>query len=92
MPLPRQTPAALPSSSENSSQRSAAANKHLLLAEPDQRHPVSKFYTRPQIAAFYEQHRKGLWAGREAEWQRLEADFCAASAEGRIQGPDYLTK
>jgi hypothetical protein len=49
-------------------------------------------YTRAQIAACYEQRRRGLWAGREAEWQRLEADFCAASGEGRVQGPDYLTK
>ena len=30
--------------------------------------------------------------GREAEWARQEADIIAASREGRIQGPAYITK
>jgi hypothetical protein len=43
-------------------------------------------YTRPQVAALYAQHRRGLWAGREDEWRRLEADIIRASGEGRILG------
>jgi hypothetical protein len=43
-------------------------------------------YTRPQIAQLYEQHRKGAYRGREAEWARQEADIIAAAREGRILG------
>ena len=49
-------------------------------------------YTRNQITKIYDQHRRGAYAGREAEWARQEADIIAAGREGRIQGPDYLTK
>jgi hypothetical protein len=42
-------------------------------------------YTRNQIRELYEQHRKGAWAGREAEWQRLEYELIAAGREGRVQ-------
>ena len=48
-------------------------------------------YTREQIKQLYEQHRRGAYAGREAEWNRLEADIIAAIREGRVQGT-YLTK
>jgi hypothetical protein len=34
----------------------------------------------------YEQHRQGAWAGREAEWQKLEYEIIRAGAEGRIVG------
>jgi hypothetical protein len=33
-----------------------------------------------------ERHRKGAYAGREAEWARQEADIFAAQREGRVQG------
>ena len=49
-------------------------------------------YTRPQIQQLYDRHRKGGSAGREAEWARQEADIIAASREGRIQAPAYVTK
>jgi hypothetical protein len=49
-------------------------------------------YTRGQIKQLYDAHRRGAYAGREAEWQRQEADIIAASREGRIAGPDYVTK
>ena len=39
-------------------------------------------YTREQIAKFYEQHRRGAYAGREAEWARQEVDFFRAQREG----------
>jgi hypothetical protein len=43
-------------------------------------------YTRAQIQRLYEQHRRGAYNGREAEWARLEADIIRAGAEGRIAG------
>jgi hypothetical protein len=43
-------------------------------------------YTRAQIAWFYNQHRRGAYKGREAEWARQEADFYAAQREGRVIG------
>jgi hypothetical protein len=49
-------------------------------------------YTPAQIKQFYEQHRKGAYVGREAEWARLEADFFAAQRENRVAGGPYLTK
>jgi hypothetical protein len=41
-------------------------------------------YTRPQIAALYERHRRGELVG--PEWDRLEVDIIRASGEGRILG------
>ena len=49
-------------------------------------------YTRAQIKQLYDAHRKGLYAGRESEWNRIEADIIAASRENRIAAPDYITK
>lgn len=47
--------------------------------------PDKPTYTRAQIAQLYEQHRKGAYLGREAEWARREADFFAAQREGRVR-------
>lgn len=47
---------------------------------------AGRVYSRDDIKALYEQHRKGAWAGREAEWSRVEQDIIAASREGRIRG------
>lgn len=44
-----------------------------------------KVWTRPEIAAFYENARRGLYKGKEAERQRLERDIFDATREGRIQ-------
>jgi hypothetical protein len=49
-------------------------------------------YTPAQIKQLYELHRRGAYAGREAEWARQEADIFAAQREGRVQGTPYLTK
>ena len=38
------------------------------------------------VAAAYEQHRRGKYAGRENEWQRIEQEIIAAGREGRILG------
>jgi hypothetical protein len=43
-------------------------------------------YTRAQIAWFYNQHRRGAYKGREADWARQEADLYAAQREGRVIG------
>jgi hypothetical protein len=43
-----------------------------------------KTYTRVEVAAFYDDVRKGLYRGREEEKARLESDIFAAQQEGRI--------
>jgi hypothetical protein len=42
-------------------------------------------YTRAQIRDLYSAHRKGAYVGREAEWNRQDADIIAAGREGRIR-------
>ena len=49
-------------------------------------------YTHEQIGQLYSAHRRGEFAGREAEWARIEADFFRAQREGRVVGMPYLTK
>ena len=53
---------------------------------PDASSPNKPIYTRAQIAKLYDQHRRGAYRGREAEWARQDAEIVAASAEGRILG------
>jgi hypothetical protein len=48
------------------------------------------FYTRPQIRKYYEAHRRGELIG--PEWDRLEHDIIAASAEGRVANAVPLAK
>ena len=48
--------------------------------------PSGTIYTRAQISKLYDQHRRGAYVGREAEWDRLEFDIIRAGAEGRIAG------
>jgi hypothetical protein len=57
-------------------------------AAPGRRQASSgrQIYTRPQVAALYEAHRKGAYVGREQEWARQEHDIIAAGREGRIVG------
>jgi hypothetical protein len=43
-------------------------------------------YSRAEILRLHEQHRRGAYAGREAEWARLEHDIIAAGREGRVIG------
>jgi hypothetical protein len=49
-------------------------------------------YTRQQIGQLYEAHRKGAYANREAEWNRIEGDIFQAQREGRVVGAPFLTK
>src|SRR5262249_7688186 len=44
-------------------------------------------YSRQEIAKLYDQHRRGAYRGREAEWQALERDIIAGGAQGRIANP-----
>ena len=49
--------------------------------------PADKpYYTRAGISKFFDEKRRGLWAGRETEAQRIENDLSLAQREGRIQG------
>jgi len=47
--------------------------------------PDKPIYTRAQIAQLYRLHQKGAYVGREAEWNRQDADIIAAGREGRIR-------
>jgi hypothetical protein len=47
-------------------------------------------YTHAQIRELYAQHRKGAFAGREAEWAQIENKIFAAQREERVRGV-YLT-
>ena len=48
-------------------------------------------YPCPDPAALRDAPQRA-YAGREAEWQRQEADIIAAGREGRIEAPAYITK
>lgn len=43
-------------------------------------------YTRSQVKELYARHHRGEFAGKEAEWARLEVDIIRAGAENRILG------
>lgn len=43
-------------------------------------------FTRAQITKFYDDVRRGIWAGREVEKARYEQTIFAAQGEGRIRG------
>jgi hypothetical protein len=47
--------------------------------------PEKPIYTRVQVKQLYDQHRRGAYVGREAEWARQDADIIAAGREGRIR-------
>jgi hypothetical protein len=49
-----------------------------------------RIYSRTEVARLYRQHAMGAYNGREAEWQRQEADIIAAGREGRIQNPEAV--
>lgn len=44
-----------------------------------------KTYTRAEIKSFYDDKRRGLYAGREQEAMRIEQDIAAAANEGRVR-------
>jgi hypothetical protein len=52
--------------------------------------PDRRIYSRAEIAKLYRQHAQGAYNGREADWQRQEADIIAAGREGRIQNPEAV--
>jgi len=64
------------------------------LAAPGRARPASgdtpastekPIYSRAQISKFYDDSRKGLYAGRDAEYRQTEADLTLAQREGRIR-------
>lgn len=55
-------------------------------ASGDSQVPVDKpIYSRAQISKFYDDKRRGFYAGRDAEVAAFEADLTAAQREGRIR-------
>jgi hypothetical protein len=54
--------------------------------------PIADKRFHAQIGELYSRHRKGAYAGREAEWARQEADIFAAQREGRVAGFDEVSK
>lgn len=55
-------------------------------ASGDTQVPSDKpIYSRAQISKFYDDSRKGLYAGRQAEYDALQTDLTAAQREGRIR-------
>jgi hypothetical protein len=55
-------------------------------AQGDAQVPADKpIYTHAQISNYYSEKRRGLWANRLADWDKLEADFIAAGREGRVR-------
>lgn len=46
--------------------------------------PTAKTYSQADIAKFYDDVRKGVYKGREAERNQIELDLLAAPREGRI--------
>ena len=56
-------------------------------ASGDSQMPADKpIYSRAQISKFYDDKRRGLYAGRQADADAFEADLTAAQREGRIRG------
>lgn len=56
-------------------------------ASGDSQVPVEKpIYSRAQISKFYDDKRRGHYAGRDAEVAAFEADLTVAQREGRIRG------
>jgi hypothetical protein len=49
-------------------------------------------YTREQVRQNYERHRRGEFAGREADWARLEKDMVRAARDGQIPNSVPLAK
>jgi hypothetical protein len=54
-------------------------------AQPRSTTSGNRTYTRDDIKQLYEQHQKGAYAGRQAEWNRIEADIFAAQRDGRLR-------
>lgn len=55
-------------------------------ASGDSQVPAAKpIYSRAQISKFYDDSRKGLYAGRQAEYDQMQNDLTVAQREGRIR-------
>lgn len=84
----------LPAQQEQQRAPRTAAVSLETLAAPGRARPASgenpgstekPIYSRAQISKFYDDSRKGLYAGRDAEYRQMEADLTAAQREGRIR-------
>lgn len=51
---------------------------------PPELPPEKPTYARPAISRHYDEKRRGLWRGREADWEAIERDMILAGQENRI--------
>lgn len=71
-------------------QEAGSIQPHASSADPGRARLASSgrpIYSRDQITKLYQQHQRGAYNGREAEWARLEHDIVRAGAEGRVLNP-----
>ena len=86
----RQPPGIQPNQTDNSADRLPLADlavpgRGAAASPPTPGAPQRRIWTGADILAFYRQQQRGVWAGREAEAARIEADIFAAQHEGRIR-------
>src|SRR5262249_43910088 len=68
----------------------AAGRSQAQSAARTRRSSEKRYYSREDIR---DDHRRGAYLGREAEWNRIEADLFAAQREGRCESvPSFLAK
>jgi len=53
---------------------------------PDGAHPAGKIYTRQEVKEFYDGFTKGLWKGKEDEFDKKDREIIKAHQEGRVRG------
>jgi hypothetical protein len=63
----------------------AVPGRGQVAAPPASGAPGKRSWTGAEITAFYDQLRRGLWRGREAEFAAIERDMLTAQAEGRFR-------
>lgn len=81
-PIPTATLTAQPNGSASELEKQLAPGRSRGGQPPV--NPTAKTYTQADIAKFYDDVRKGLYKGREAERNSIEADIFAANKENRV--------
>jgi hypothetical protein len=77
-PAPREAALDLENLAAPGRARPASGDAHVPAEKPT--------YSRAQISQFYSDSRKGVYNGRQAEYDRIQNDLSAAQREGRIRG------
>lgn len=63
----------------------AVPGRGQVAAPPTPGAPQRRIWSNADIQTFYRQKQRGMWRGREAEADRIEADIFAAGSEGRVR-------